>query len=120
MTITIKVYHCVNGDGLSDSLEPILSIKRSVSIGTMLNFDCDGHGDMCKQTLKACLHVPSPCPCTSMSPSNFIIVSMETDRLMDRMGSEPHSDLHHIHNGNLTDTEMETVRVNRPLNAQCD
>ena len=36
--------------------EPILSIKWSVSIGTMLNFDgdCDGNGDsdgMCKQAL---------------------------------------------------------------------
>ena len=36
--------------------EPILSVKRSLSIGTMLNFDsdCDGHGDgdgTCKQAL---------------------------------------------------------------------
>ena len=34
--------------------EPNVSVKRSVSIGTMLNFDgdTDGHGDgMCKQTL---------------------------------------------------------------------
>ena len=37
--------------------------------------------------LKACLHVPSTFPCPS--PSKFIIVSMETDRLMDRMGSVP-------------------------------
>ena len=32
--------------------EPNLSVKRSVSIGTMLNFDGDGHGDgdgTCKQ-----------------------------------------------------------------------
>ena len=42
-------------------------------------------------TLKVCLHVPSPCPCPSPSlcPSKFIIVSMEMDRLMDRMGSVP-------------------------------
>ena len=39
--------------------------------------------------LKACLHVPSTFPCPSPSPSKFIIVSMETDRLMDRMGSVP-------------------------------
>ena len=39
--------------------------------------------------LKACLHVPSTFPCQSPSPSKFIIVSMETDRLMDRMGSVP-------------------------------
>ena len=35
-------------------LEPILSIKQSVSIGTMINFDsdCDGLGDgTCKQAL---------------------------------------------------------------------
>ena len=38
---------------------------------------------------KACLHVPSTFPCPSPSPSKFIIVSMETDRLMDRMGSVP-------------------------------
>ena len=34
--------------------EPILPIKRSVSIGTMLNFDGDRHGDgdgTCKQAL---------------------------------------------------------------------
>ena len=37
--------------------------------------------------MKAYLHIPSPC--SSMSPSNFIIVSMETDRLADRMGFEP-------------------------------
>ena len=39
--------------------------------------------------LKACLHVPSTFACPSPSPSKFIIVSMETDRLMDRMGSVP-------------------------------
>ena len=46
-------------DCLTDRLgsEPILSIKWSVSIGTMLNFDgdCDGHGEgdgTCKQALK--------------------------------------------------------------------
>ena len=35
--------------------------------------------------LKACIHVPSPSlfPCLS----NFNIVPMETDRLMDRMGT---------------------------------
>ena len=36
--------------------EPILSVKQSVSIGTMLNFDGDGdgHGDgTCKQTLRS-------------------------------------------------------------------
>ena len=35
--------------------------------------------------LKACLHVPSPSP----SLSKFNIVSMETDHLIDRMGSVP-------------------------------
>ena len=38
-------------------------------------------------TLKAYLHIPSPCP--SMSSSNFIIVSMETGRLANILGSEP-------------------------------
>ena len=38
--------------------EPILSVKRSVSIDTMINFDGDeeGHGDgdgTCKQALRA-------------------------------------------------------------------
>ena len=33
--------------------------------------------------VRACLHVPSP------PPSKFIIVPMETDRLTDRMGTEP-------------------------------
>ena len=33
------------------SLEPNLSIKWSFSIGTMINFDGDGHG-MCKQALQ--------------------------------------------------------------------
>ena len=39
--------------------EPILSVKRSISIGTMLNFDGDGDGDghrdgdgTCKQAFK--------------------------------------------------------------------
>ena len=37
--------------------EPILSVKRSISIDTMLNFDpdCDGQGDSdgtCKQTAR--------------------------------------------------------------------
>ena len=39
--------------------------------------------------LKACLDVPCPSPCLCPSPSVLIIVSMETDRLMDRMGSVP-------------------------------
>ena len=38
--------------------------------------------------LRACLHVPSPSPC--LSPSKFIIVPMETDRLMDRIGNRTH------------------------------
>ena len=41
------------------------------------------------QPFKACLHVPSPSPCPSLSPSKFNIVSMETDHLTDRMGSVP-------------------------------
>ena len=40
-------------------------------------------------SVKACLHVPSPSPRPSVSPSKFIIVSIEMDRLMDRMGSVP-------------------------------
>ena len=50
---------CIETDLLMDRLssEPILSVKQSVTIHTMLNFDGDfdrhGHGDdMCKQTLK--------------------------------------------------------------------
>ena len=37
--------------------------------------------------LKACLHVPSPCPCPLLSMFN--IVSMETDCLMGRFGTDP-------------------------------
>ena len=39
--------------------------------------------------LRACLHVPSPSPCLSPSPSKFNIASIEMDRLMDRIGSVP-------------------------------
>ena len=39
--------------------------------------------------IKACLHVPSPRPCPSKSPAKFIIVPMVTDRLRDRLDSEP-------------------------------
>ena len=35
------------------------------------------------------LNGPSLYPCPSPSPSKFIIVSKETDRLTDRLGSEP-------------------------------
>ena len=35
------------------------------------------------------LHVLSPSPSPSLSPSKFIIVPMATDRLTDRLGSEP-------------------------------
>ena len=38
---------------------------------------------------KVCLHVLSPSPCLSPSPSNFNIVPMVTVRLMGRMGTEP-------------------------------
>ena len=37
--------------------------------------------------VRTCLHVPSPSPCPS--PSKFTIVPMETDRLTNRMGTEP-------------------------------
>ena len=37
---------------------PILSVKRSVTVDAMLNFDGDGHGDgMCKQTFRKALNV---------------------------------------------------------------
>ena len=89
--------------------EPNLSIKRSVTIGTMINFDGDrdGHGDgdgMCNVTFT----------CTvSMSISVTVtvyIVQMVTDRLMDRLGSKPIL----VVNVNLAVVETETVPVNRP------
>ena len=48
---------------------------------------------------KVCLHIPFPFPC--LSPPKFIIVPMETDRLMDRMGSKAicQTVRHHSHNG---------------------
>ena len=56
----------------------------------ILNFDGDfnAHNDgevTCKQTSKTGLHVLSPYPCPSPSLSKFIIVSMVTDHLMDRL-----------------------------------
>ena len=55
--------------------------------------------------LKVRLHVPSP------SPSNFIIVSIVIDRLMDKMDLELILSI----NENLTVTVTETERVNGPL-----
>ena len=50
-------------DHLTDRLgsEPILSVKQSISISTIINFDVDGHGHgdgngMCKQTLIVSLY----------------------------------------------------------------
>ena len=54
-----KVKHCVSGDGaLTDRIGSwlILSVKVTVTIGTMIIFDCglDGDGDVtCKQTFSA-------------------------------------------------------------------
>ena len=56
------------------------------------------------------LHIPSPSPCPSLSPSKFIIVPMVIDRLMDRLGSE--SILYVSVNLTVTGTKM--VRVNGP------
>lgn len=50
------------------------------------------------EILKVCLHVPSP--------PNFIIVPMEMNRLMDRIGMD------HIVFVNVNFTVMETVCVN--------
>ena len=64
-------------------------------------------------TFKARLHVPSKYPCPSKSPSKFVIVSMVTDHLMDRLSSE------HILSisVNVTMTVTETVRVNEVYSA---
>ena len=38
--VTVKYFNCVNGDGLSDGrigVEPILPVRRPVTIGTMMN-----------------------------------------------------------------------------------
>ena len=73
VSVTVKVYHCVNGnrpfdgqngfcametDRLMDRMGsvPILPVKWTITIGIMLNFDGDGdrHGDgdgRCKQAL---------------------------------------------------------------------
>ena len=52
----------------------------------------------------ACLHLPSTSP--SSPQSNFIIVPMVTDRLINRMGLEP------ILSVNVDWTVTKTVRVN--------
>ena len=36
---------------------------------------------------KGCLHIPFPFPCPCPFPSKFIIMSIKTDDLMERMGS---------------------------------
>ena len=64
---------------------------------------------------KVCLDVPSLRQCPSPSLAKCNIVSMVTNRFMDRMGSEPILFV----NVNLMETEMdtgtETVCVNGPL-----
>ena len=77
----------------------ILSVNFTICIGCMNSFP------NCNLTyssvpLKACLHLPSP--------SKFIIVSVPTDFLADRLGSEPTLFV----SVNLTGTE--TVCVNGP------
>ena len=93
------------------SSESNLSIKRSVTIGTMINFDddSDGHGDgdgMCNGPFTCTVSVP-----VSLTVTVYI-VQMVTDRLMDRLGSKPIL----VVNVNLAvvETETETVLVNRP------
>ena len=56
--------------------------------------------------VKVCLYVPSPWPCASKSPLEFNIVSVVTDCLMDRLGSEPILSV----TVNLTVTMTETGR----------
>ena len=87
--------------------EPNLSIKRSITIDTMLNFDgdSDGHGDgdgMCN----------GPFTCTISVTVTVYIVQMLTDRLMDRLGSKPIL----VVNVNfaVVEKETETVTVNGP------
>ena len=67
---------------------PILCINVNITIDTMLKLDANADANVnteaeCELTLslnlKGCLHVLSSCQCSSK----------ETDRLMDRMGSEP-------------------------------
>ena len=50
LPISVKVYTVSTVNGL----EPILPVKQSVAIGTMINLEGDGHGDgvgRCKQSL---------------------------------------------------------------------
>ena len=97
----------------------ILSVRRSVSIGTIIKLDGDGDGvGTCKQALhstygdanaedgctpilyvyfcitievmlRKCLHFLTPSQSPTPSPSSFIIVPMVMDHLTDRMGSTP-------------------------------
>ena len=66
---------------------PILPVKWTVTIGTMLNFDGDGDGHRdgdgtCKQTLKVCSHLPF-----YQNGPFFVKHSVNADGLkMDRMG----------------------------------
>ena len=55
VTVTVKVNIVLMMTGWM-GLEPILPVKVPITMGTMLNFDGDCHGDghgigMCKQTL---------------------------------------------------------------------
>ena len=53
--ITDKVKYCVNDEHFDDiqmGSRPILPIKGTITIGTMLNFDAQWHNDVtCKQSL---------------------------------------------------------------------
>ena len=72
--------------------------------------------NMCCETFRVCLHIPTPCP--SPSPSKFNIVLMVTDNLTGRMGLEPILPVNHRHSVKLlTGTVTASERVNSPLNS---
>ena len=55
-TVAIKVYHCANDDGSFDGQHGLCihSVKRPVTLSTMINLDGDGHGgiEKCKQSFE--------------------------------------------------------------------
>ena len=98
--------------------EPNLSIKRSISIDTMINFDSDrdGHGDgdgTCKQALKVCSHLTFLTRLTG----HFLLPIKRTSKRAKwvETHSVRYSAFHHLHNViQKRPVLINMLHVNRP------
>ena len=87
------------------------NITFATSLRTVTNYPFTRRISICVNiSVKARLHVPSPCPCLSLSKFN-IIVPVVMDFLLHRLGSESILSV----SVNLTVTGAEMIRVNGPL-----